>query len=491
MSSLPDTPFAAAFRRLLAEHNITAPRFAHGSRAFDAAKPSCLYSGPVYGADEMVAATAALVEGRWSVAGEHVQRFERLFSQYLGQAASVAVNSGSSADLLMLAAAKARFGWADGDGVIVSPVGFPTTVSAITLNGLRPVFTDIEWSTLNADNDAIEAVLKGYPEDQRRQKAALSWIGDFTTTISPEGVKQTSWNAAGGPKTTFYPTRPTIRAILVSPVLGNPPDMDRLVELSTRYEVKLLLDGCDSLGTTWRGQHLASYAAASSCSFFPAHHISTLQGGMVTSNDTELVAIARSMGSWGKSCYCSGAGNLLSNGCCGKRFSAWLLDQPDLIVDHRYVFTTDRAYNTQMTEIQGALGCVQMGKLATIHEARRNAWARLHAIMYHLAGDMVTATNLADADPSWFGYPIICPTQAYKEALIRHLEGAGIQTRHAFGGHILRQPGYQHLGDAAAYPNADQVLRRVFFLGTNPLWSAEHFAHIEATIKAFVPPAAT
>ncbi len=468
---MSDSPFAADFRALLTKHGITAPKFAHGARDFDPARPQVLYSGPVYDQEELVAATSALVEGRWSVAGEYVYRFEREFASYLKQRAAVMVNSGSSADLLMVAAAKKRFGWKDGDGIIVSAVGFPTTVSAITLNGLIPVFVDIEWETLNADNDAIEAVLEEY---QRRYQPSTD-----------------------GP----YPGHgiyvgPYIRAIFVSPVLGNPPDIDRLTALAAKYGVALLMDGCDSLGTTWCGKHLAEYATATSCSFFPSHHISTLQGGMISSNDAELVAIARQMSQWGRACWCVGPANLLPNGSCGCRFREWLPDEPDLVLDHKYIYETDRAYNLQPLDLQGALGLEQMKKLPFIHTARRAAYDRVHTALNPLRSSKLgkpshaidEVDEVGYASPSWFGVPVICPTYTYKTALVAHLEAAGIQTRNMFAGNILAQPGYAHLGRAADFPNAQEVLKRVFFLGANPSWGDAHFGHIEATIKAFVPP---
>lgn len=449
-----DSPFVADFRALLAKHGITAPAFAHGARAFNPAKPQVLYSGPVYDADELVAATAALVEGKWSVAGEYVHRFEREFSRYLNQAESVMVNSGSSADLLLLAAAKARYGWEDGDGVLVSPCGFPTTISAITLNGLTPVFVDIEWETLNADNDAIERELHA-----REQQDA-----------TPVPFREAP-----------------IRAILVSPVLGNPPDIDRLVSLASRYGVKLLMDGCDSLGTTWRDKHLAEYAAATTCSFFPSHHISTLQGGMVSSNDRELIHIARQMATWGRACHCCGPANLLPNGSCGCRFKEWLPEtQPGVVLDHKYIYETDRAYNLQPPDVLGALGLVQLSKLEAIHEARRAAYARINGMVMDTLPTL-PALPLTHADPSWFGVPIICPDYVYKAALVAHLEAAGVQTRNYFAGNILLHPGYAHLGRAEDYPNASQVLRRVFFIGCHPLLTEAHFTHIESTLKAFIP----
>lgn len=452
---MTESPFASDFRALLARHGFAHPKFAHGAKSFDPARPQVLYSGPMFDQDEMVAATAALCEGKWAVAGEHTHRFESLFSKYLNQAESVAVNSGSSADLLMVAAAKARYGWKDGDAVIVSPCGFPTTISAITLNGLVPVFVDIEWETLNADNDAIE------------------WHLDLCRRF---------------PCKTIVDPIP-IRAILVSPVLGNPPDMDRLVALAARYDVKLLLDGCDSLGSTWRGKHLAEYAAASTCSFFPSHHISTIQGGMISSNDTELIRLARQMSQWSRACYCVGQANLLACGSCGCRFKEWLPEtQPGVILDHKYIYETDRAYNLQQVDLLSAIGCVQMGKLEAIHAARRAAFERINAIVVKTL-PLLPILPLSAANPSWFGYPFLCPDYTYKAALVAHLEAAGVQTRNYFAGSIVTQPGYAHLGRAADYPNANEVLKRVFFVGCAPFYTDAHFAHIEATLKSFKAPA--
>lgn len=449
---MSETPFITDFRALLAKHGISAPKFAYGSAEFDPAKPKVLYSGPLFGTDEICAATSALVEGKWSVAGEHVHRFEGLFSKYLDQVESVAVNSGSSADLLMVAAAKARFGWPDGSGVLVSPCGFPTSISAITLNNLRPIFVDIEWETLNADNNEIERKLW----DERAIAAELGQDSQ-------------------------------IKAILVSPVLGNPPDMDRIVAIAEQFNLKILLDGCDSLGSKWKGEHLASYATASTCSFFPSHHCSTIQGGMISSNDSDLILRARQMSAWSRACHCTGAANMLPNGVCGKRFSCWLPSCPDTIVDHKYVYVTDKSYNLQMPDLLGAIGCVQMGKLEGIHEARKKAFERLNEmVMRYLP--VLPVLPLNHSSPSWFGYPILCPSYEYKTKLVSHLEAEQIQTRNFFAGNLLLHPGYSHLGRAEDYPNAQRVLKEVFFLGTNPGWSDVHFQYIEAALKAFVLP---
>jgi CDP-6-deoxy-D-xylo-4-hexulose-3-dehydrase len=174
------------------------------------------------------------------------------------------VNSGSSANLVLIAALKRRFNWQDGDEIIVSPVGFATTVSVIHQNKLTPVFVDIEWNTLNFDIDQIESKI----------------------------------------------TNKT-KAIFVSPVLGNPPDMDKLISISEKHGILLVGDNCDSLGSKWDGKYLNEYYIAYSNSFYPAHHISTGEGGMVCSNDIELKKLFVSLSWWGRDCYCVGAANLL------------------------------------------------------------------------------------------------------------------------------------------------------------------------------------
>ena len=444
---MTDTPFTSDLRDLLRQHDIEAPRFAYGHRAFDRSKPKLYYSGPFFDQAELIAAIGSLVEGYWSVAGENVNRFEREFGAYIHQKHNVMVNSGSSADLLMIAAAKKVFGWNDGDGIIVSPVGFPTTISAIVLNGLHPVFVDVEMETLNFDLNHIERVL-----GEERAKSSY----------------------------------PLIRAILLSPVLGNPPNMGRLSMLAARFGVPILLDGCDSLGTCWNGHPLSIYCAASTCSFFPAHHISTLQGGMISSDNECLVETARSMATWGRQCFCKGAGNLLPNGTCGKRFSPWLKEGGlDIDVDHRYTYGTSSAYNLLPLDLQGAIGLVQMEKLEEIHALRRIAhrevWAALSAIP-----EIRTVSSPPSANVSWFGVPIICPNYEFKRRLVAHLEGTGVQTRNYFAGNILLHPGYSHLGEHAAYPNADQVLGKTFFLGCPPFYGPDHFVYLREVVGRWI-----
>lgn len=436
-----DSSFISDFRALLVKHGISVPRSAHSSKSFDPSKPSVLYSGPVHDAEEIVAAVEAVVESKWQVAGEKVARFEREFAAAVGNKHGVMVNSGSSANLALMGAAKERFGWEDGSEVITACVGFPTTVSPIVQNNLKPLFVDIEFDSLNIDVSAIESVIT-----------------------------------------------PRTRAIFIAPVLGNPPDMDRIRAICRAHGLVLLIDDCDSLKTRWDGVELPSLEGVSgaTCSLYPSHHISCAGGGIVTSNDGELIRIARSMASWAKDCYCSSVGNLLPNGCCNKRFSCWLPAEPDLIVDHRYVFPR-MGWNLLPTEIQGAMAVAQMKKLDGIVAKRKGNHKLISAWLARVPGIRGVKVE-QKSDVSWFGVPIIAETQVLKESFLRHLEKNGIQTRGYFAGNLLAQEGFKHLGDFRLYPNSNQVLRRVFFIGCAPTYTPEHLAHIERVIASFSPP---
>jgi len=269
------------------------------------------------------------------------------------------VNSGSSANLVLIAALKRRFKWADDDEILVSPVGFATTISVLYQHRLKPVFVDIEWDTLNFDLDALEA-------------------------------KITS----------------RTKAIFVSPVLGNPPNMDRLLEVATKHNIQLVGDNCDSLGSKWGDEYLSEYYVAFSNSFYPAHHISTGEGGMICTNDDELKKLFVSISWWGRDCYCIGSANLLSCGTCGNRFDKWL-DNYDGIIDHKYVFS-EMGYNLKPLDLQGAIGLEQLIKLDEIEANRRVSRDRLTQIFTDNIPGLRAPIVLDKADPCWFGTPFIC-----------------------------------------------------------------------------------
>ncbi|HQF56875.1 MAG TPA: DegT/DnrJ/EryC1/StrS family aminotransferase, partial [Fibrobacteria bacterium] len=276
---------------------------------------------------------------------------------------------------------------------------------------------------------------------------------------------------------------PRTRAILVSPVLGNAPDMDRIVRICQDRGLVFLLDDCDSLGSKWNGRLLNTYAFASSNSFYSSHHLCTGEGGMVVSDDADYMKIARSIAWWGRDCFCVGKANLLKDGSCGTRFQKWLAPGYDEIVDHRYVFT-QMGYNLKPLDLQGAIGSVQLGRFDEIHERRRNAYARISAALRrHL--DVYVPDALPQAETSWFGVPLVCRSKEQKTRLVQHFENAKIQTRPYFAGNLLIQPGYRHLGDYREFPNANQVLDRVFFIGSAPHYTEPVFAYIEDVAGSF------
>jgi len=396
------------------------------------------YSGPYWGPEEVAVAIESLLQGHWLAAGDEVRKFETELSRWLGQKHGLMANSGSSANLLLVESVKRRMGWQSGDEVVVSVVGFPTTVAPLIQSGLKPVFVDIELESLNFDLDLVE-------------KAITS----------------------------------RTKAVFLSPVLGNPPDMDRLLAICRKHGLELLLDECDSLGSTWCGKHLGSLALASSHSFYSSHHLCTGEGGMLISDDPRLMRIARSLAWWGRDCTCVGDANLKSGGACGKRFGKWLPDY-DGVIDHRYVFS-EIGYNFKPLDLQGAIGRKQLAKLPEIVAKRKAAKERIGRVFQeHLP--VRVPSELPSASASWFGVPVVAPDRTTKQALVAHFEGRKVQTRHYFAGNILQQPGFAHLGDYRQFPHASLVLDRVFFVGCAPHYTEPVFLYLEKVAREFHPP---
>lgn len=420
----------------------TLPPYAYNQKEFIPGKTPVYYSGPFWDHEEVEAALKTFLDGKWLVTGEKVYQFQNIFSKKYGVKYSHMVNSGSSANLVLITALKKHLGWQDGDEIIVSPVGFPTTIAPIAQNNLKPVFADIEFSTLNFR------------------------LSEVTNKITPR-----------------------TKAIFVSPVLGNPPDMDYLKTLCEDRGILLIGDNCDSLGSKWEGKLITDYYYAWTTSFYPAHHLTTGEGGMVCCNDVELAKTVRSIAWWGRACHCVGQMNLLSCGTCGNRFSKWLESEGvDEVVDHKYVFS-NMGYNLKPLDLQGAIGIAQLKKTDLIDAKRRENYSKLRQIIHNTAPDTVRVVGkLTQADPCWFGVPIVCATPEIKRSLVQHLEDNKIQTRNYFAGNILLHPGYKHLDDAKKYPDANMALSHVFFIGCPPHYGSEVLAYFEEVLKKWIPP---
>ena len=415
--------------------NHVAP-YIYNSKEFKAGTTPIYYSGPYWDNKEIEAAVNTFLNGKWITAGEEVWKFERKFGKKFNSKFNQMVNSGSSANLVMITALKKYFGWEDDDEIIVSPVGFATTISVLYQNRIKPVFVDIEWDTLNFDLNQIESKI----------------------------------------------TNKT-KAIFVSPVLGNPPDFDKLIEICEKYNLKLIGDNCDSLGSKWGGKYLNEYYIAYSNSFYPAHHISTGEGGLIGTNEEELKKLLTSITWWGRDCYCVGSANLLSCGTCGKRFSNWL-DSYDGIIDHKYVFS-NMGYNLKPLDLQGAIGSVQLDKFDEIETNRKKSKETIENIFTSNIKGIRGIKSLDKADVSWFGTPFVCEEEGLKHKLVEHLEKNKIQTRNYFAGNILLHPGYSFLDNLSNYPEANKVLDKVFFIGAAPHYTDVVFEYIESVVKNF------
>jgi CDP-4-dehydro-6-deoxyglucose reductase, E1 len=416
--------------------NHVAP-YIYNANHFEPGTTPIYYSGPYWDNREIEAAIDSFLNGKWITSGEKVFQFEKYFSNKFNVKHSFMVNSGSSANLVLMTALKKRFNWADDDEIIVSPVGFATTISVIHQNRLKPVFIDIEWDTLNFDLNQIE---------------------DKIT--------------------------PRTKAIFVSPVLGNPPDMDKLIAICEKHGLKLIGDNCDSLGSKWDGKYLNEYYVAFSNSFYPAHHISTGEGGMVCTDDDELKKLMVSIAWWGRDCYCVGSTNLLACGTCGKRFDNWL-ENYDGIIDHKYVFS-NMGYNLKPLDLQGAIGSIQLDKFNEIEENRnRSKEVISHIFTSNIANIRTPEVASNKSEPCWFGTPFICEEPGLKHKLVQYLEDNKIQTRNYFAGNILLHPGYSFLDDYKNYPEANKVLDKVFFIGAAPHYTEPVFEYIQDVIKKF------
>lgn len=418
------------------------------NKTWTAGKDFVNYAGPHFTADEYVAAAESLLGG-WLVMGDKSLKFEREFPKQFGKLNGILTNSGSSSNLLMMASLTSKRGHnlPKGTKVLMPIAGFPTTLNPTLQMGFEPVFVDIELGTLNLDLDQVEKALSENPD---------------------------------------------IRVITFAHVLGNPPDMDRLMELVKKHDLILLEDCCDALGSTYDGKPLGSFGEMASCSFYPAHHMTMGEGGYVACNTYEQEVILRSFREWGRGCYCVGPeANKLKCGSCGKRFQEWIPTMPGEIFDHKYVYD-EIGYNLKPIEIQGAIGLVQLDKLDEIHRLRKRNYALLFEIYSKYEDYFYLPRPQAKADPSWFAFPLTIRENApFKRAdIVDYLEENLIQTRPYFAGNIMLQPAYSHIMDPQKakdnFPVATLTMTNTYFHGTSPVITPEQIAYIGKTVDGFM-----
>lgn len=404
-----------------------------------------MYSGSLFDADEYIAGIDTLLDG-WLALGENGIRFENKFSPRLGKQFGALTNSGSSANLLMVSSLASRklFNLPKGSKIITPVAGFPTTINPILQNGYEPVFIDIELDTLNLNIEQLELAAK-------------------------QGAS----------------------ALIFAHVLANPPNMDEVMSIVKRYGLILLEDCCDALGSMYDGKPLGSFGELSSCSFYPAHHITMGEGGFVACKTKEQEVVIKSLREWGRGCYCSGkASSCLPNGMCKRRFSNWLPLLPNEIMDHKYVYE-EIGYNLKPLEMQASIGLIQLKKLDNIIEKRKYNFSRLYKIFEPYSDTFILPKATQKSDPSWFAFPLTLKdtSKFTRTQFTMFLENNKIQTRNYFGGNILLQPAYNHLittDPISTYPNATKATTNTFFLGTSPVIKDQHLDYIQKIVDTFL-----
>jgi CDP-6-deoxy-D-xylo-4-hexulose-3-dehydrase len=422
------------------------------NKTWTAGKDWVQYSGPYFNQDEFTAGVGTLLD-EWFILGQKGRTFEQRFAPLLGKKDGILVNSGSSANLLMVSLLKTKRGGSlpAGSKFITPVVCFPTTINPLIQNGYVPVFVDVTLPNLNLDLDQVEAILEADTEKE-------------------------------------------IKGLIFAHVLGNPPDMDRVMAIVKKYDLIFLEDTCDALGSTWEGKPLGSFGDISACSFFPAHHMTMGEGGFVAVNSAKKRMALASLRDWGRACYCNSTkpGNVTEGTACGCRFGDWFKGQPDIIFDHRYVFE-EIGYNLKPTEMQAAMGLAQLDKLEEMHTRRKHNFKRLYDIFSQYPDYFYLPTMHEKADTSWFGYLVTLKDNVpfTKSQMVDAMEEAKIQTRSYFTGNALFHPAYEELAKGyenprEQFPVATKTTLDTFFLGVYPGITDEQMDYIALTVKDFL-----
>lgn len=378
-------------------------------------------SGKKLESQDLVQTVDSVLDG-WFTSGRFHKSFEKKLANYLGVRKSLFVNSGSSANLLAISSltspklGKKRL--LPGDEVITVAAGFPTTVAPIIQNRLVPVFVDIDPDTLNVDVSALEKAI--------------------------------------GPKT---------KAIALAHTLGNPFEATRIREIADTHKLWLVEDNCDALGSEIEGIRTGSFGHFSTQSFYPAHHITSGEGGSVSTKSPQLKKIAESFRDWGRDCWCETG----KDNTCKKRFGWQLGDLPEGY-DHKYTYT-HLGYNLKATDMQAALGDSQIDRVDEFVSARRENFEYLNSLIQDIE-ELKVCQPTKGSKPSWFGFPITLSGALFgkRRDLINFLDENGIDTRLVFAGNLTKQPAFQDVEYriSGSLVNTDMVMNNSFWVGIHP-----------------------
>jgi CDP-6-deoxy-D-xylo-4-hexulose-3-dehydrase len=397
-------------------------------------------TGKVFGREELKSATSASLDF-WLTSGPYTEQFESRFARVVGMRHAFMVNSGSSANLLALSSltssAHGDRALKPGDEVITVAAGFPTTVTPILQNGLVPVYVDVDLETYVAIDEQMEAAVSS-----------------------------------------------RTKAIMMAHTLGNPFNLGFVQELAKKHNLWLIEDACDALGGTYKKQNLGSFGDLSTFSFYPAHHITTGEGGAVLVKKVTHKRIVESFRDWGRDCWCApGCDNT-----CLKRYE-WTLGELPEGYDHKYTYS-HLGYNLKSGDVQAAIGLAQLDRLDSFIELRRRNWGYLLDGLKDLEKYFVLPKATEYSDPSWFGFALTvkpgCPKT--RNEIVQELNEKKIGTRLLFGGNLLRQPAFigtprRVVSDLA---NTDRVMNDTFWIGVWPGLSIEMLDYVIGSIKSIL-----
>ena len=404
----------------------------HATEKFIPGKSAVPVTGKVFGVSEISAAMRASLDF-WLTSGPETETFERDLAKLVGMRHAFMVNSGSSANLLALTAltspALGERKLIPGDEVVTVAAGFPTTVTPILQNGLVPVYVDIDLETYVANEDALESAI--------------------------------------GPHT---------KAIMMAHTLGNPFNLELVERLAKKHNLWLIEDSCDALGGTYNQRNLGSFGDLSTLSFYPAHHITTGEGGAVLIKSVKLKALVESFRDWGRDCWCApGCDNT-----CLKRYQ-WRLGELPPGYDHKYTYS-HLGYNLKSGDIQAAIGNAQLSRVENFVEKRRFNWQYLRKGLQDLEEQLILPKATLNSDPSWFGFAITVRESSAisRNQVVELLNERKIATRLLFGGNLLRQPAFKDTPRRVVgeLTNTDVVMNDTFWIGVWPGLSVDMLDYV-------------
>lgn len=412
----------------------------HSPAEFNPGESPVPVSGKVIDGSDVSAVVDSALDA-WFTTGRFALEFERKLARFVGVRSASLVNSGSSANLVAISAlTSSKLGerrLKPGDEVITVAAGFPTTINPILQNRLVPVFVDVTLPSYEIDVTQLEAA--------RSEKT---------------------------------------RAVIVAHTLGNVFDLDAVMAFVRKYDLWLIEDCCDALGSTWKGRHVGTFGDISTVSFYPAHHITMGEGGAVLTDRPNLQVLIESFRDWGRDCWC----NPGKDNTCGKRFD-WQLGGLPCGYDHKYTYS-HIGYNLKATDMQAALGASQIEKLPHFVKQRKENFRYLLSSLKPVEDCLLLPEPTPGADPSWFGFPICVRESApfTRESIIRYLDTRKVGTRLLFGGNLIRQPAYDgcNFRVIGTLTNTDFVMKNVFWIGVYPGLTRPMLEFVASSLINFV-----